>query len=353
MRNSRVLVCYNEPVRYYSNYIGKNFHSVEENIDLSESEFMQNIETVLCSLRNNFQRVDVYPVGADIIKMISFLTDYKPDIIYNFVESVEGNSEYECYIAGLFDLLGFSYTGNSSMALGNCLVKARTKHILQANKILTPNFFLANYSRKMMNLDEFNLTFPVIAKLIHEDASIGISELSVIHNKKDLMNHLNFLFENYKQDVIIEEFIDGRELNISVLGEEVLPISEIKFDGLPDHYPKIITYEAKWSAGSIYYENTTPHCPAELSESITKKIKNVAFKTFQSLGCRDYARVDIRLDKNDNPYVIEVNPNPDISLDSGFIRSAKAANISYDELLIRFAEFALRRKQDGKKISTG
>ena len=236
-----------------------------------------------------------------------------------------------------------SYTGNTALALGNCLIKTRTKHILDAYNVRIPKFYHARFNNKNIVLDDFNLEYPVIAKLIHEDASIGISEFSVIYNKKDLKNRLSFLFRNYKQDVIVEEYIDGRELNISILGNEILPISEIVFENLPENYPKIITYEAKWSPESIYYKNTVPSCPANLDTALSDKIKKIALDSFTALGCRDYARVDVRLDKNNIPYVIEVNPNPDISSDSGFIRSAAAANISYDELLNKIAGFAFGR----------
>jgi D-alanine-D-alanine ligase len=342
-KKSKILICYNEPVRLYENYIGKGFSSSEENIDLSESEFTKNLEAIVKALKNKFTEVDAYPVSPDIKTTITYLKEYNPDIVFNFVESVEGNSHYESYIAGVYDILRIPYTGNTAIALGNCLIKSRTKHILEAYNVRIPKFYHARYNDKNKTLDDFNLDYPVIAKLIHEDASIGISEYSVIYNKKDLKKRLKFLFQNYKQDVIVEEYIDGRELNISILGDEILPISEIVFENLPDKYPKIITYEAKWSPDSIYYKNTIPSCPAKLDKTLSEKIKQVAYDSFTALGCRDYARVDIRLDKKNVPYVIEVNPNPDISVDSGFVRSATAANLSYDELLNKIAGFAIGR----------
>ncbi|KUG26319.1 hypothetical protein ASZ90_003839 [hydrocarbon metagenome] len=183
----------------------------------------------------------------------------------------------------------------------------------------------------------------MIVKLLSEDASIGISENSVVYNDNELNKRMEYLFKNFKQDVIVEEFINGRELNVSILGKDVLPISEISFKGLSKKLPKIITYEAKWSPDSEYYKHTVPICPAKLSKEVEKKVSEIALESFNAMGCRDYARVDIRLAKNNHPYVIEVNPNPDISPDSGFARSAAAAGIDYFELIKKLIHFALSR----------
>lgn len=342
---TKILVCYNEPTRFYENYVGKDCPNIDENIDLSESEFAQNLEIILESLRTNYKHVDSFPVNNNVTMMLEQLDEICPDIIYNFVESIDGNSYYESYIAGIFDLLGYSYTGNNALTLGNCLIKSRTKQILTASNIRTPKYFVAPNNPKFSFIDH-HLSFPVIAKLQNEDASIGISEFSVIKSEKKLKARLQFLFQTYNQDVLVEEYIEGRELNVSILGDRVLPISEIKFDGLPSQYPKIITYEAKWSPESIYYKSTIPSCPAILDKNIERRIKTIALNAYNALGCRDYARVDIRLSNRNVPYVIEVNPNPDISVDSGFIRSSQAANISYDSLLNEIASYAIKRIDD-------
>ena len=179
--------------------------------------------------------------------------------------------------------------------------------------------------------------------MVTEDASIGISENSVIYNNVDLHKQIKFLRKNYNQDILIEQYIEGRELNVSILGNQILPISEITFNGIPEGLPKIVTYEAKWSPESVYYENTVPVCPAELAPSKKKKIEMLAYAAFKAVNGRDYARVDIRLDKNEIPYIIEINHNPDISEDSGFIRSAKKFRLSYSGFLKTIANFALKR----------
>lgn len=341
--NHKILICYNDPISLYDNYTGKELSDNDEFTDLSEKGFAQQIEFIKSELEKNFYDVKTLGFNRDIITVINKIKELAPDVIVNFVESINGDAEFESHVTGLFELLGIRYTGNYGFCLGNCLNKTRTKQILSSLNINSPKFLTLALNDKIDEPD-FLLKFPVIIKLAREDASIGISELSVVNNFSDLKKRINYLRKNYKQAVIIEEYIDGREINVSILGNEILPLSEIKFDGLPNELPKIITYEAKWSPNSIYYQNTVPQCPAIVSDKLKSKIEKLALDAFNALGCRDYARVDIRVSKDDIPYVIEVNPNPDISLDAGFVRSAQNAGISYSELLKKLVEFALSRK---------
>ena len=338
----KILICYNEPSRYYDNYLGKNFSDSVENVDLSEREFLKQIALIKKTLQKKYMSVETLAINSDIKSALKKILHFSPDLIFNFVESVEGNSNYESYVAGLFDILGIPYTGNGPITLANCLIKSRTKQILQSHGIRTPKHYIAQLNDSP-DKNEFDLKFPLILKLAREDASIGISEFSVVRNFDEMKERLEYLYSSFKQEVLIEEYVEGRELNVAVLGDKILPISEIRFDGLPDDLPKIVTYEAKWSPDSIYYKHTNPKCPAPLDEPLKHKIEKMARAAFDALDCRDYARVDIRLNQKNVPYVIEVNPNPDISPDAGFIRSAATDGISYEEVLYRMSTFALNR----------
>lgn len=350
IEDKKILICYNEPTRYYNNYLGKeNVEHLQDN-DLSERDFVNQIELIKNILLKKYSTVETLAVNRNITLAINKILEFNPDAIFNFVESIEGNTNFESYFAGIYDLLGFEYTGNTPLTLGNCLVKSRTKQILISHKIKTPKHFACELNY-LPSKSEFKLKFPVILKLIREDASIGISEFSVVNNYDEMISRLKFLFDSFQQDVLIEEYIDGRELNVAILGNEILPISEISFETLPEDLPKIITYEAKWSEESVYYKNTIPKCPTILDTTIENKVKKIALKAFEALDCRDYARVDIRLDKKNVPYVIEVNPNPDISPDTGFVRSAKAADINYDSLILKIISFALKRKNYDTQVA--
>ncbi|MGK9476565.1 D-alanine--D-alanine ligase family protein [Melioribacter sp. OK-6-Me] len=340
--DKKILICFNEPVRYYENYTGKHSLEITNYIDSSEKNVVEQIENIRSILNKKYTSVEVLSVNKDIKNFIDKLRAISPDFVFNLVESVEGNANFESYIAGVYELLEISYTGNTPLCLGNCLNKSRTKQILLSDGILTPKFIvveLNSYPRR----EDFSLKFPVITKLAREDASIGISENSLVRNFTELYEQLEYLFRTYKQEILIEEYIEGREINVAILDTLILPLSEIKFDSLPENLPKIITYEAKWSPESIYYNHTVPECPAKLPKDVEEKIKRTAQAAYNALDCRDYARIDIRLSKRNVPYVIEVNPNPDISPDAGFIRSANAAGLSFEDIILTIAELAEKR----------
>ncbi len=341
---AKILICYNAPVSIFPVYNGKPVTNEPKEIDLSEKSFLKELNIIKRSLLEFYTEVETLAIYRDVQKSINNINKFNPDVIYNFVESVEGIASYEWCIAGLFELLGFEYTGCNPASLGNCLNKARAKNILTSRGIKTPQHITLKPNARFTKKD-ITINYPAIIKLLSEDASIGISEYSVVNNYTELRKQFKFLTETYRQDVILEEYIKGRELNIAVLGNNVLPVSEIDFKGLPKGLPSIVTYDGKWIEDSVYYKHTKPVCPVELNERIKNKIIKIAIDAFEALSCRDYARIDVRLDKKNVPYVIEVNPNPDISTDSGFARAAAAAGISHKELLNTIANFALSRKK--------
>jgi len=341
--NSKIMICYNSPVSVFSIYNGNPSEKKSDINDLSESGFSKEISTIKKSLQEYFTDVKTFAIDGNVERSIAKIIEYSPDAILNFVESVDGISTYEYCMAGLFEILKVEFTGNQPLCLGNCLNKWRTKDILRANDIKTPRALVIDKSGSISE-KSFTLKFPVILKLMTEDASIGISQYSVVKNFNDLKKHVEFLAVTYKQDILAEEYIYGRELNVAILGNRALPISEIEFEGLPEGLPKIVTYDSKWVADSVYYENTKPKCPAELNARTKKRIEMIALQAYKALACRDYARVDIRLNENGIPFVIEVNPNPDISSDSGFARAAAADGISHSELLFTIINYALNRR---------
>ena len=352
--DAKILICYNSPVSIFSIYNGKPADESSVPNDLSESGFTKEIGRIKKFLRENYAEVSSFAINNNVERTINKLSSFSPDVIFNFVESIDGISSYEYCMAGLFEMLGLDFTGNTPSCLGNCLNKARAKTILRSFGINTPASSVIRIDNGVkLNKNNFDLRFPVILKLLNEDASIGISELSVVKDLASLNKHIDFLKTTYRQDILAEEYIDGRELNVAVLGDKTLPISEIKFDGLPEGLPKIVTYDGKWIADSVYYENTKPSCPAEINPGLKKKVEETALLAFRAMNCRDYARVDIRLNQDDVPFVIEVNPNPDISMDSGFVRAAAAEGLNYSELLFTIAGFALARKDYDTKIKAG
>ena len=341
-QNKKILIAYNAPVSIYTIYTGKPGAIDTDKKDLSEKGFVAEIEYIKSSLSKYYDVVETLAITKNIESTIYKIDEFKPDVIYNFVESIEGIASYEYCIAGIYELLGYEYTGSTPQTLGNCLNKSITKNILRAFNINTPKSIIISNTNDLKD-GEFLIDFPVIIKLLKEDASIGISEYSVVNNFKMLNKQIEFLFNTYKSEIIIEEYIEGRELNVAVLGNTLLPISEISFKGLPKDLPKIVTYESKWIDDSVYYNNTKSICPAKLNGQLMKLVEDVAIKAINALNCRDYARVDIRLSNDNILYVIEINPNPDISVDSGFSRAAKYHGLTHGQLLYKISEFALNR----------
>jgi D-alanine-D-alanine ligase len=241
--------------------------------------------------------------------------------------------------------MGVNYTGTASLALGTCLHKFRTKMLLQYNGIATANFFLANSIKDIDSILK-TLRFPMFVKPAREDASIGIENASVVQTTKELQERIEYVFKVHNQPALVEEYIDGRELNVAIMGNNpptLLPISEIDFSGLPSDYPKIVTYNAKWMEGTPEYSGTVGTCPAVLDPRTEERIRDMALRAYQLMEIRDYARVDIRLRNDGQPFVLEVNPNPDISQDAGFARSARTAGLSFEDMIAKIVEHALER----------
>lgn len=284
-------------------------------------------------------------MSDDLDRFLAYLKAMQPDIIFNMVECLGDEAIHEMHVAGIYELLGFTYTGAGPMTLGTCLNKARAKEILSYNGIPTAKFFVCEDIKKL-NSNTISLRYPMFVKPSNEDASVGIDNKSVVNTFDELRERVGYILRKFNEAAIVEEYIDGRELNIAIIGNKdpiVLPISEIDFSGLPDHLPKIVTYDAKWMEGTAEYSGTQGKCPAVLDPVVEEKIKEMSLRAFHLMGCRDYARVDVRLTQNNEPYVLEVNPNPDLSNDAGFFRSARTYGFSYAETIGKIVECALER----------
>ncbi len=349
-RKKKVVIVYDEASLDISSELelalnGKISDQVREAMqDTSTISLVEQVETISEVLIEYGYSVSTVITSSDIKQMTDKLQSEKPDLVFNFCESIEGNSFQEMNVAGLYELLNIRYTGSNPLTLGSCLDKVRTKQILSFHKIgITP-------FRVFVSPDEVvrkKLRFPVIAKPIHEDASIGISNSSILHDRDTLQRHLAELLKKFSQPILVEEYIEGREFNVAIVGTEellALPVSEIDFSTMPDGYNHIVSYEAKWIPESIEYKNTVPVCPARISQRLQKKLQSTAMRAYEVMGCRDYGRVDMRVDKNGNVFVLEVNANPDLSPSgSGFARSANAFGWTYGQLINNIVESAFKR----------
>jgi D-alanine-D-alanine ligase len=274
------------------------------------------------------------------------------DLIFNLCEEFRGHSKLEMNIAALLEMIEVPFTGSSSLVLGLSQDKMKTKSLLANHGIPTPACVV--YAPGDQKVSP-SLRYPLVVKPVYEDGSLGIDNDAFVADEKFLRKKVKTIHRSYRQPALVEEYIAGRELNVSVIGNErpqVLPISEIDFSTMPAGLPKICSYAAKWLDGSNEFAHTQPLCPADLPADVRERVNTVALQSYRLLDCRDYARVDIRLSTRGVPYVLEINANPDISPDAGMVRSALAAGFSYNSFISRIAEVALarsRRKSSGHR----
>ncbi|MBI5970331.1 MAG: D-alanine--D-alanine ligase [Deltaproteobacteria bacterium] len=268
-------------------------------------------------------------------------------IVFNLCEGVFGKSSLEMHVAALFELYGARFTGSGPLTLGLSLDKGLTKDVLRARGVPTADYCIMTDPSEVAERFNPGLKFPLIVKPLHEDASIGIGPGSVVKTVTELRERVVFVTREFNQPAIVEEYIDGREFNIAVFGNgaeaRAFPASEIEFDDFPPGSPKICCYEAKWVEGSPFYKKTKPVCPANIPAELNDKLSAIALDAYAIMGCRDYARVDMRLGADGKIRVLEVNPNPDISPDAGFARAAKAAGMGYPKFIAEIVFAAQKR----------
>ncbi|HEY6171785.1 MAG TPA: D-alanine--D-alanine ligase [Candidatus Kapabacteria bacterium] len=349
----KVAIIYNEPKHTEADdhwlTRSRGESALEEGFrDGSEFGVLDEMKLIASELEAAGYAVILFSVNDDVRRLIAFLNDEKPDVIFNLCESVMGKSSLEMCVAGIYELYDIPYTGASAVALGNALNKWIAKSLFVAHKIPTPKFLYISEGEELPQ--RLSMHYPLIVKPASEDASIGIDNNSIVKTKKELKTRVEFVHREFKQAALIEEYIDGRELNVALLasagGElEALPISEITFDTMPAGNPRIVSYEAKWVEDSPLYHTTVPVCPAKIDKQTAQRAREIALQAASVVGLRDYGRVDMRMRESDNAlFVLEANPNPDISHDAGFMRAARTSGRTHEETIVEILAQAARRK---------
>ncbi len=328
----RVAIVYNQPSK--SRYDERGEQAAVSGV----IESMEAVNDALLKLGYGVVKV---PLEPPLPRAQQRLTALEADLVFNLFEGFAGHPETEAEIAEILSALKIPFTGCPAEALRLALDKAKTKTLLRDAGINTPDFQLL----RPETLSSFHLDYPCIVKPRREDASLGLSAKSVVTDFASLEKQVTAVSRYYGGQALVEHFIDGKEFNVSVLGGEVLPVSEIAYS-LPKGVPPILTYAAKWQPDSDYYQSTKVVCPAEISNKEREDIARTTLKVFGLLGCRGYARVDMRRDEAGRLNVIEVNPNPDISPDAGSARQAEAAGLSYPEFIDRIVKLALENEEN-------
>jgi D-alanine-D-alanine ligase len=333
----RIVVIYN-----------RDFEGAESDPENKAREDVKDVaEDVLRIL--NIGGFDVSGLGVtnDVSAAMAKLIEMDPDAVFNLCESIHGDSRFESLMPLLMDLANIAFTGSCSFGLSLALRKEKVKDLLRGRNVPVA---IGGLVTSVAECHSLGLSFPAIVKPAREDASVGICSASVVHDQGSLEKRVAYVLETYRQPALAEEFIEGREIYVSVLervGQEpqIFPFFEIDFSDMPDDRPKIVSFEGKWVEDSIEYKGTRPVRCEGLSDGTRALVAQTALNAFRAIGLRDYARVDIRLSAMDIPYVIDVNPNCDLSdLAGGYSRAAKAAGLSYRELILRIVDLALARR---------
>ena len=305
------------------------------------------LEQLEGALRQEGHEVRKLAVNDQVEPLVTSLTKERPDLIFNLAESFAGRSALESNVAALLNLLGLRYTGSSPAGLIMAGDKTLTKKVLSFHSILTARF--ATVFRGSVDwAGEIN--FPLILKPPQEDASLGITQKSIVNDVQELLQKISSLQQEYQSPVLAEEFIDGREFYVGVLGNsevKPLPIMELDFSGYPPDRPKIASWEAKWGDDGdekgAEFEGTKSVFPTDLTEELTQRMQKVAVDSFQALRLRDYARVDLRVTSREEIYVIEVNPNCYLEKNAEFATAALKDGLEYPALVNRILELANAR----------
>lgn len=309
---------------------------------ISEESVQQAANDVFNAVSNLGYSTTLIPLRQSLSGFLYRIRTLKPDVIINLCEGFRGHPKLEAHIAGVYELLDIPFTGNSARTLAICQDKFKTKAILNS-------FGLPTVRGKLVTKVDgtLDLTYPLIVKPNSEDASLGIYADSIVNDKENLSKQIDKIITTYQQSALVEEYVEGREFNVAVKGLKeptALPVSEIDFSTLPVDQPQICGYEAKWFEDHELFKCTVPICPAKIDSTLSATLQKTAIDAFQALECRDYARVDFRMNSVGKLFILEVNPNPDISRNAGYARALRAAGIDYQHYWQQLIDNALARK---------
>lgn len=327
--------------KYINRELEENY---PERIDdtFAEWDSMETIEAVKTALELGGNDVTLVEADEDAYEKLKYV---KPDFVFNVAEGYHGASR-ESQIPAMLEMLKIPFTGSDSITIGICHDKSRSKEILSYYNIPNSKFFISN-----IKLSKNNLEFPKFVKPLHEGSSKGIYNSSLANNLKELNNEIARIRECYNQPALVEDFIVGKEFTVAMLGNgenvKVLPIVEVNLDFVPEGFNKIYSYEVKWFFDTRENQLDIFTCPANISKEIYRRIEKVCKDAYRVLRIRDWARIDVRLDKNNIPNIIEINPLPGILPDprdnSCYPKAARHAGMDYNAMINAVLNEAVNR----------
>ena len=305
--------------------------------DLLILDTVAAIEEVLAAEGNTVTRVPVHPDG----RWIERLRRGRFEVAFNMCEGIDGVAALEPAVIAVLELLGIPYTGSSSYTTALALRKHVVNGILERANLPIPRWTVVRRRGRLASVG-----YPAICKPAAEDASIGVEQRSVVRTTRQLTERVGAMLERW-DEVLVQRYVEGREVNVGILGDATLPIAEIDFGQMPKGMWRIVTYRSKWETGSDEDLGSAPRCPARLPAGVATQLRKVAMAAWRLVGGAGYGRVDFRIDERGRPWILEVNANPDIAPDAGLARMARVAGIEYGALVRKVCELGLQRARAG------
>jgi D-alanine-D-alanine ligase len=305
--------------------------------DLSKemkTEEWQTEANVMAALKELGHVAEHLAIFDDLDLVRQKMESFQPDVLFNLVEQFKNNPGFDQNIVSLLEMQGVPFTGCGSTGLTLCKHKGISKKILGHHGILTPNFVVIPRGQRIGGPRK--LKFPILVKPVKEEASYGISRASFVQNDEQLRERIAFIHEKYKSDAIAEEYIEGREIYVSIMGNTrltVFPMRELVFKEVPPNEPRIATYKAKWDEKYRKRWGLEGQFAENLDPALVKEIEKMCKDIYRLLTIDGYARIDLRLTADNKPYFIEANPNPHLAADEDFAQSALKAGLKYPQLI--------------------
>jgi D-alanine-D-alanine ligase len=310
-------------------------------IDVLEAEWKMEYD-VIETLREIGHEVRVLGTHDDLSGIRLAAEEFAPHIVFNLMEAFAGVTTFDQNVVSYLELLRLPYTGCNPRGLILARDKALSKKLLAYHRLPVPDFSVVRPGRKPVLSKK--LQFPLIVKSLFFEASAGISQASVVENLEQLHRRVAFVHESLGTAAIVEQFIDGRELYVGVMGNErleVFPVWEMSFDKMPENRWRIATERVKWSTQYQKKHGIMTNAAA-LDAEAAARIQRIARRAYAALDLNGYARIDIRLDESGRPFVLEANPNPNLAYGEDFAESVEVGGTSYEKLLDRIVTLGLR-----------
>jgi D-alanine-D-alanine ligase len=315
------------------------FDGASAEAETPDQEILETVSAVSLSLTTEGNTVVRIPVHPDA-RWIDRLRRARADLVFNLCESIDGVAALEPAVISVLELVGLPFSGSSSWTTSLCLRKHVVNAALERSGLPIPKFAVVRRGSAIPSVG-----YPAICKPAAEDASIGVEQRSVVRSSRELAERVSTMLEGW-DEVLVQKYVEGREVNVGVLGDAVLPIAEIDFGRMPKGMWRIVTYRSKWEDGSDEDLGSAPRCPARLPATLATQLRKVAVAAWRIVGGAGYGRVDMRIDERGRPWILEVNANPDFAPTAGLARMAGVAGIDYGALVRQVCELGLQRARE-------